>query len=44
MNLVEAKLERANGGLVAVAGSQRVALGDETLSARPALKQFKASP
>ena len=41
MNLVEAKLERANGGLVAVAGSQRVALGDETLSARPALKQFE---
>ncbi|HUQ22288.1 MAG TPA: sn-glycerol-3-phosphate ABC transporter ATP-binding protein UgpC [Gaiellaceae bacterium] len=41
MNLVEATLERANGGLVAVAGSQRVALGDETLSARPALKEFE---
>ena len=36
MNLVEAKLERATGGLTAVAGSQRIALGDETLSARPA--------
>jgi multiple sugar transport system ATP-binding protein len=44
MNLVEATLERANGGLVAVAGSQRIALGDETLSARPALKQFEGRP
>ena len=44
MNLVEATLERANGGLTAVAGSQRIALGDETLSARPALKQFEGQP
>jgi multiple sugar transport system ATP-binding protein len=44
MNLVEAALERANGGLVAVAGTQRIALGDETLSARPALKQFEGRP
>ena len=44
MNLVEATLERADGGLTAVAGSQRVALGDETLSARPALKQFEGKP
>jgi multiple sugar transport system ATP-binding protein len=44
MNLVEAKLESANGGLVAAAGTQRVALGDETLSARPALKQFEGKP
>ena len=28
----------------AVAGSQRIALGDETLSARPALKQFEGRP
>ena len=41
MNLVEATLERADGGLTAVAGSQRIALGEETLSARPALKQFE---
>jgi multiple sugar transport system ATP-binding protein len=41
MNLVEARLERANGGIAAVAGSQRIALGDETLSARPALKTFE---
>lgn len=44
MNLVEATLERAKGGLTAVAGSERIALGDETLSARPALKQFEGRP
>ena len=41
MNLVEAKLERANGGLAAVAGGERIVLGDETLSARPALKDYE---
>jgi multiple sugar transport system ATP-binding protein len=41
MNLVEAKLERADGGLAAVAGTQRIALGTETLSARPALKDYE---
>jgi multiple sugar transport system ATP-binding protein len=41
MNLVEAKLERADGGLAAVAGSQRIALGEETLSARPGLKDYE---
>jgi multiple sugar transport system ATP-binding protein len=40
MNLVEATLEGGNGGMTAVAGSQKVALGDETLSTRPALKNF----
>jgi multiple sugar transport system ATP-binding protein len=40
MNMVEATLERANGGLSAELGAQRIALGDETLSARPALKAF----
>jgi multiple sugar transport system ATP-binding protein len=40
MNMLEATLERSNGGLTAVAGGQRVALGDETLSARPALEGF----
>jgi multiple sugar transport system ATP-binding protein len=44
MNLVEAKLERVNGGLAVVAGSQRIALGEETLSARPALQQFVERP
>jgi multiple sugar transport system ATP-binding protein len=41
MNLVEARLERADGGLATVAGSQRIELGDETLSARPALKDYE---
>jgi multiple sugar transport system ATP-binding protein len=41
MNVLEAKLERENGGLVAVAGSQRITLGQETLSTRPALQQYE---
>jgi multiple sugar transport system ATP-binding protein len=41
MNVVEAKLERQNGDLTAVAGSQRIPLGNETLSARPALKGYE---
>jgi len=41
MNMIEAKLERANGGLAAVAGSQRIALGDETLSVRPGLRGYE---
>ena len=44
MNLVEATLEASNGGMTAVAGSQRIALGDETMSARPALKGFAGKP
>jgi multiple sugar transport system ATP-binding protein len=41
MNILEAKLERANGGLAALAGSQRIVLGEETLSQRPALRQYE---
>jgi multiple sugar transport system ATP-binding protein len=41
MNMVEATLERANGGLSAGLGAQRIGLGDETLSVRPALKAFE---
>jgi multiple sugar transport system ATP-binding protein len=41
MNLIEATLERSDGTLTAVAGAQRIALGDETLSARPALKDYE---
>jgi multiple sugar transport system ATP-binding protein len=41
MNLVEATLERHDGSLAAVAGSERIALGSETLSARPALKDYE---
>ena len=41
MNLVEAKLERDGAGLTAVAGSERITLGDETVSARPGLKDYE---
>jgi multiple sugar transport system ATP-binding protein len=41
MNLVDATLERSNGALSAVAGSQRIALGDETLAARPGLRAYE---
>ena len=41
MNMVEATLERANGGIAVEAGGQRIALGEEAVSARPALKAFE---
>ena len=41
MNMLEATLERSNGTLTAVAGSQRVHLDNETLSARPGLKAYE---
>jgi multiple sugar transport system ATP-binding protein len=41
MNIVDAKLEGANGGLAAVMGSQRIRLGQETLSQRPGLKAYQ---
>jgi len=41
MNILDAKIESANGGLVAHAGSQSIALGEETMSARPALKSYE---
>jgi len=41
MNLVEATLERQNGDLVAVAGSNRIVLGQETCGARPGLNRFE---
>ena len=40
MNMIEATLESANGALTAVAGGQRVQLGDETLSQHPGLKSY----
>jgi multiple sugar transport system ATP-binding protein len=40
MNLVEATLERENGGLAAVLGNQRLTLDDENLSTRPGLRSF----
>ena len=44
MNLVEATLEASNGGMTAVPAASEIALGDETLSARPALKGFAGKP
>jgi multiple sugar transport system ATP-binding protein len=41
MNMVEATLARTNGDMAVEAGGQRIALGDETLSARPALKRYE---
>jgi multiple sugar transport system ATP-binding protein len=41
MNVVDATLERTNGTLTAVAGTQKIALTNETLDARPALKAYE---
>jgi multiple sugar transport system ATP-binding protein len=41
MNIVEGNLERANGGLSVVIGSQRIELGEQCLSDRPALKAYE---
>ena len=43
MNLVEATLEGGDN-MTVVAGNQKIALGEETLSTRPALKSFTAKP
>jgi multiple sugar transport system ATP-binding protein len=44
MNLLEATLERANGGLAVKFGSQRIELGDRCLRERPALSEFEGRP
>ena len=44
MNLVEGKLVRENGGLVAALGDARLQLDDENLASRPALKSFEGRP
>ncbi|HEX4717874.1 MAG TPA: sn-glycerol-3-phosphate ABC transporter ATP-binding protein UgpC [Thermoleophilaceae bacterium] len=41
MNMLEATIERANGGLVANLGSQRLALDDAALQDHPALKRYE---
>jgi multiple sugar transport system ATP-binding protein len=41
MNMVEATLERQNGGMAAKVGDQTVSIDEATLSARPALKGFE---
>src|SRR3954466_13736363 len=40
MNMLEARIERTNGGLAAVLGETSLALDDETLSRRPALRAY----
>jgi multiple sugar transport system ATP-binding protein len=44
MNLLEATLERADGGLAAVLGGQRIRLDDECVRARPALEDYEGRP
>jgi multiple sugar transport system ATP-binding protein len=41
MNMIEATLERQNGGLAAKMGSQAIELDSETLSQRPGLRDFE---
>jgi multiple sugar transport system ATP-binding protein len=41
MNLLEATLASANGGLAAVLGTQKLRLGDELVSDRPGLKEYQ---
>jgi multiple sugar transport system ATP-binding protein len=44
MNLLEGTLERANGALAAVVGSQRLRLDDEVVNARQGLKDYEGKP
>ena len=41
MNMLEAKLQRDDGEMKVVTGSQEIALGQETLSQRPALRGYE---
>jgi multiple sugar transport system ATP-binding protein len=41
MNLIDATLERSNGTLAVALGDQRIALDDDLVSTRPALKGFE---
>ena len=41
MNMVEATLERANGGFALKTGDQSIAIGDEVLKDRPALRAYE---
>jgi multiple sugar transport system ATP-binding protein len=41
MNMIEATVTRANGGLAVDVGKQHLALGEETLAARPALRGYE---
>ncbi len=41
MNLLEATLERANGGLAVALGSQRIVLDEKCIAERPALREYE---
>jgi multiple sugar transport system ATP-binding protein len=41
MNMIEAKVERADGALVAIAGHQRLTLANEVVAAKPALARYE---
>jgi multiple sugar transport system ATP-binding protein len=41
MNLLEATLERSNGGMAVALGSQKLVLDDQCLAARPALRDYE---
>jgi multiple sugar transport system ATP-binding protein len=44
MNMLEATVERRNGGYAVTAGSQTLALGDEVYAQRPSLKELVGKP
>ncbi len=44
MNMLEARLEQRNGGVVARLGDQSVAVSAETLDERPALRTYEGRP
>jgi multiple sugar transport system ATP-binding protein len=44
MNMIEATLERENGGLAVKAGDQHITLDEDTLKNRPALKAYEGRP
>jgi multiple sugar transport system ATP-binding protein len=44
MNLIESTLEGGDGDIVAAIGTQTIKLGNETLSARPGLRQYAGRP
>jgi multiple sugar transport system ATP-binding protein len=41
MNMLEANVERVNGGVVAAAGDQRLMIGEDVVRERPALKRYE---
>jgi multiple sugar transport system ATP-binding protein len=44
MNLLEATLERENGGMAVAIGDQKIELGGQTMSDRPELKNYEGKP